>query len=299
MFNAAVLGSTGQLGSALSTIRSSMVNLSFFNRSHYDFRDILGLERWLETMLVGNDVIINTLAYTNVEQAELNPSAAFLINVRCMEVLSQFCARHGIMLVSFSTDFIYDGRGDVPYLESNQENLNPLNVYGRTKLEGEQVIREYCPRHMIFRTSWLYGNRAGNFVQKIISKAKGVGSLSVVDDQVGAPTNVLHLAKLLIRALECACQGNFDSYLGTYHLCNEGYASRYEIAHLILESTGLINEPHVSVEPTQTASFASNVNRPLNSRLSLEKFSTTFGLKPASWEDALKEYIYEKTRNPS
>lgn len=225
------------------------------------------------------DAVIHAAAFTAVDECEIRPEVAFQINAGGTRNVSFTCSRLRIPLLYVSTDYVFDGEKESPYLE--EDATRPLNVYGQSKLEGEQSVRELVERWWIVRTSWLFGPWGKNFVGAILDKAAHEGSLRVVDDQVGAPTYTLDLAGKLMEIVERGTPG-------AYHVTNAGCCSWFEFACEILRQAGL-NQAQVSPIPTSAA--GRRAVRPKNSRLANRRLKAEgLGLLPA-WQDALSRYL--------
>ncbi len=237
-------------------------------------------------------LIVNAAAYTAVDQAEDDVDLAMAINAVAPGVLAEEARRCGAALVHYSTEYVFDGNKADLYLE--EDAPNPLSVYGRSKLAGEQAIRQIDAAHLIFRTSWVYGMRGKNFLLTMLRLARERPELNVVDDQVGAPNWSRLLAEATAQALATqlrGADGRWDGALerlgnvsGLYHLSASGATSWCGFARGILE----LAASTCRVKGITTAEYPLRAPRPLNSRLNTEKFSRTFGLDLPEWDEALK-----------
>lgn len=223
------------------------------------------------------DVLINCAAFTNVDDCEKDPNTAFQVNAEGVKHLATFCKTHGIHLVHFSTDYIFDGRKETPYRE--EDPPNPLGVYGKSKCDGERHVLRIAPRFTILRTAWLYGKHGKNFVDTIIRLAHEKPELTVVHDQIGSPTSTRDLADITMRIIEA-------DVTGCYHVTNSGSCSWYEFACEILRLKG-ISTP---VRPVTTEEFPRPAKRPQNSRLDTSKIQNALGIEIRHWKEALREY---------
>lgn len=233
-------------------------------------------------------LIVNAAAYTAVDRAESDAEAARVINAVAPQVLAQEASRLGSLLIHYSTDYVFDGTQTRPYLESDAPN--PLNVYGRTKLAGEEAIAAVGGQHLIFRTSWVYGATGHNFMLTMLRLAReGRSELSVVDDQIGAPTWSRTIAALTAHIAARYCAGDVDSgwwaaRAGVYHLTAGGTTSWYGFARAIFEAA---NYGAIAVKPLASEAYPTAARRPANSRLCCDKLADTFGLRASAWDEAL------------
>jgi len=221
------------------------------------------------------DVVINAAAYTDVDGCEANREKCFSVNAEGVKNIALACEKRGIKVVHFSTDYVFDGRKSTPYLE--EDVCNPINVYGQSKLAGEQYLQQYSSDFLLIRSAWLYGKNG----KTIVDKAKINKQLEVVDDQVGAPT----FSWDLTGAVQLLIEGKYN---GIYHITNRGNCSWYEFARRIIKSAG-IND--VTVKPIKSDLLARPAKRPHYSVLSCRKFITSTGKAMRYWQVALDDYI--------
>jgi dTDP-4-dehydrorhamnose reductase len=224
------------------------------------------------------DVVINAAAYTNVEGAEDHETDAFAINEGGARTVAEAARAAGVPIVHFSTDFVYDGRKSTPYEPSDAPN--PLRVYGRSKLAGDDAVRAANPRHFILRTAWLYGPGGNNFVEKILAAAAKAPLLKVVSDEVGSPTHTWDLA-------EAARSIAQTQAYGLFHAVNAGSVSRDKFAATILEYAGI----DVPVQPCTASEFPAKAARPAYSVLSTAALEAACGYRFRTWQDALRHSI--------
>jgi dTDP-4-dehydrorhamnose reductase len=237
--------------------------------------------------------IINAAAYTAVDKAESEEALSFAINAEAPRVLAEFAAEEALPLIHYSTDYVYPGDGELPWREDSP--TGPLNAYGRTKLAGDEAIRKVGAEHLIFRTSWVYDEDGKNFVNTMLRLGAERESLKVVNDQIGAPTYAMDIARYtLLALLEAIEREEFPS--GIYHLCNSGHTSWQGFAESIFDHASEAGLPlKVSeVQGIPTTDYPTPAKRPLNSRLSLEKIEAEFGFDIESWEDALARCLQNK-----
>jgi len=225
------------------------------------------------------DVILNAAAFTRVDACETRREEAFLVNGHGAGNLAEAAASIGSSLIHYSTDYVFDGRKQEPYQE--EDLPNPLSVYGKSKLLGENLIREYCPNHMILRTSWLFGKNGANFIRTIVDLARSGKPLRVVNDQQGSPTYSLDLAVHTRMMIEAGCRG-------TYHGTNSGSCTWYDLARNALGSAGIRD---IAVTPVTSEEFQRPAPRPANSILANSHLQRE-GLPPMRpWQAAAREYV--------
>jgi len=287
-----VTGAGGQLGSDLAK-RLSAAGLESVNldSSALDITDREAARRVFRREKPA--IVINCAAYVKVDQAESEAEAAFKINAEGPAILAEEASRAGAALAHVSTDFVFDGAKSSPYTE--EDETNPLNVYGRSKLEGERRVMEKQPRSVIVRTSWLYGSRGSNFVKTMIRLAEDRETLRVVCDQVGRPTWTGDLADALV-SIAKRIQGG-DSPYGIYHYSNEGFASWFDFAKAIVDEAGSgACLKCKEVIPVSTAEYPTPATRPRYSVLDSAKIKATFGLDIPHWRDSLRAMLKELYR---
>jgi dTDP-4-dehydrorhamnose reductase len=238
-------------------------------------------------------LLINCAAYTAVDKAESEPEAAFAANRDGPANLAGECKRLGIPLIHISTDYVFNGKSDRPYKE--EDTADPLGVYGRSKWEGEEAVRSRLAKHIIVRTSWLYGSRGQNFVKTILRLGKEREELKVVSDQYGCPTWAFDLAGCLARIAERSLSGKVS--WGTYHFCGEGVTTWYDFASAILdEARGRQSSRIARVLPVPTSAYPTVAERPQYSALDCSKIGAGFDIKPPPWEKSLS-YLMDEFYN--
>ena len=283
-----VTGANGQLGQALQFIASNHIEIQFvFTDS--DTLDITSLNK-LEQLFkqFKPNFCINTAAYTAVDKAESESEKAYLINVEGAKNLAIVCKKYNTVLLHISTDFVFDGTKKTPYTE--EDIPNPTGVYGQTKLDGEKAIQEIWNKHFIIRTSWVYSHFGNNFLKTMLRLASESDKLSVVNDQIGTPTNAVDLAKVLVKiCLSYNLQPTTYNQFGIYNFSNEGQCSWYDFAKKIFE----FNNINIDLEPIPTTSFPTPAKRPAYSVLDKKKIKDTFGSEVSedikSWETSLRD----------
>jgi len=239
------------------------------------------------------DVIVNAAAYTAVDKAEEEPEAARTINAEAPASLARAARDINAWLVHYSTDYVFDGSGTDPWRET--DSPSPLNVYGQTKLEGEEAIRQSGCQHLIFRTSWVYSARGQNFIRTMLRLAVQRESLRVIDDQLGAPTGAELIADITAHAVRAMHQDN--SLSGTYHLVAQGHTSWWKYARLVIDqaaSSGMnLKVSAQDVIPVSSEEFTTVAERPRNSRLDTTKLRNALGVHFPVWEDGVVRAIQE------
>ena len=244
------------------------------------------------------DIVVNAAAYTAVDKAESDAELARTVNAEAPGAIARAAQEVGAGLVHFSTDYVFDGSGSRPWKESDP--TGPLGVYGRTKLEGEQRIAEALPRHLILRTSWVYGARGGNFAKTMLRLAREREELKVVDDQVGAPTGADLLADVTAHAIR-GWSGARDA-CGVFHVAAAGETSWHGYARYVvgkaLQAGQVLKADAQRVLPIPSSAFPTPARRPHNSRLDTARFRATFGLVLPPWEQGVARMLEEILRTP-
>jgi dTDP-4-dehydrorhamnose reductase len=247
---------------------------------------------------VSPDVIVNAAAHTAVDKAESEPDLVRLINATAPGILAQEADKLGAWLVHYSTDYVFDGSGTQPWLENDP--TGPLNVYGQTKLEGEQLIAANCEKHLIFRTSWVYAARGNNFVKTILRLAEEQESLTVVNDQIGSPTEAGLLADVTAHAIRhvlSPLRHNSLTPSGIYHVVAGGHISWHGYARFVLEAAHkaglMLKTGPDSVDPIPSSDCLTPACRPRNSRLDNTLFQNTFALNLPNWQSGAARILTE------
>ena len=298
-----LLGKNGQVGWELQRSLAPLGEVIALDRHSADLCGDLGnLPGLVATVqAVRPDVIVNAAAHTAVDQAESEPALARSLNALAPGVLAQEAARLGAWLVHYSTDYVFDGSGSRPWAEADAPA--PLSVYGQSKLEGEQLIQAACRQHLILRTSWVYAARGGNFAKTMLRLARERESLSVIDDQFGAPTGAELLADVTAHAIRHLLQHPGDA--GLYHLSASGETSWCGYANYVLAQAeyaqAAIKEianrrPPLKTRvatPIPSSAYPTPARRPLNSRLDTRKLQTTFGLTLPPWQQGVARMLAE------
>ena len=282
-----VTGAEGQVGSEVVRLADDAFAVSAFDRRTMDITKRDDVNRRLDE--VGPEFVVNCAAYTAVDRAEVEPDIAHAVNADAVRLLGDACAQRGIGIVHLSTDYVFDGRKDGPYVEDDKPN--PLGVYGASKLAGEEQLRQATDQHVILRVSWVFGRLGRSFVDTILRLARERAELSVVDDQIGAPSPAAAIA-LAIREISATVAARKDAW-GTYHFTTTPALSWCAFAQRIVTlatHSGLLESAPV-VRPIKTHEWSAKAPRPLNSRLDGHKTTTVFGHRPVSWERHLHGYL--------
>jgi len=284
----ALFGKSGQLGWELERTLPSLGNVVAPDRTQLDLRDLNTVQKTLDELKP--DLIVNASAYTEVDRAEKEPELAMKVNALAPGVMAEMSRKLGAALIHYSTDYVFDGMTNTPYTENDP--TSPRNVYGKSKLMGEENIKLAGEAYLILRTSWVYSLRGNSFVNKVLAWARKNSTLRIVADQVGSPTWARMLAEMTSLLL-AQTRGNVYEKLreqcGTYHLAGSGYTSRYEWAKQILANDPNHSEQTVqTLEPGRTEEFPTPATRPLFSALDCTRFERTFGLRVPAWDSTLK-----------
>ena len=281
-----LLGSNGQVGWELQRSMSMLGKLKVCDRNKVDFFDLDGLRKLIRNYKP--DVIVNAAAYTDVDKAESDEENAFQVNSRAVNLLAQEAKVLDAWLVHYSTDYVFDGEKMSPYTE--EDKTNPLSVYGKTKLQGEEAIKKSKCKYLIFRSSWLYGAHGKNFFKTIIKLATERDELRIVSNQIGAPTNAGLVADVTSLCLYRIARNSHSSkeISGIYHLTATGKASWYDFAkYVIIEakksgSVFLTNPENIIA--INASEYILPAKRPANSLLDTQKLCKTFNLYLPSWQ---------------
>jgi dTDP-4-dehydrorhamnose reductase len=285
-----VLGITGQLGWEIHRrCQKAGIEVAGFSSKDADLTNQASVLKVVDG--AQPDVVVNAAAYTNVDQAESGPKTAMAVNRDGPGYLAEACAKADIPLIHISTDYVFNGKGSRPYREDDP--IDPLGVYGQTKALGESRIRERLERHVIIRTSWLYGVYGRNFVKTMLRLGAERKEISVVDDQTGCPTFAGDLADATIQAVNTILDNPPEMY-GTYHFCNQGQTTWHGFAGAIFKHVrGRTPLAVEKVLPITTDQYPTPAQRPAYSVLDTSKFTRVFQKTPPPWEDSLAEMLEE------
>lgn len=280
MNNILVTGSTGQLGSDVvkELLKRGYSTLSP-NRSEFNLCSEDSIRNYI---LNSNcEAIVHCAAYTQVDKAEDEKDLCIKINATATKHIVKCAKILDIPMIYISTDYVFDGTKDGEYTENDE--TNPINIYGESKLAGEKYVQEILDKYYIVRTSWVFNINGKNFIETMLRLSKTNNQLSIVNDQIGSPTYTKDLSRLLVDMLE-------TSKYGLYHATNEGYCSWYEFADTIFKLANI----NIDIKAINSNEYVSRAKRPLNSKLSKDKL-IEYGFKPLPhWEDALKDYLIRR-----
>ena len=294
-----VLGASGQVGRELATQLENVLSVAGQNyslvlasRSEVDVADFPALRDFLR--LNNPDFVINATAYTAVDNAETEVTQAYRVNEHAVRVMAEHCAASNSNLMHISTDYVFDGSGELPVPEHNE--VAPLGVYGASKLAGEEAIRAALTEHLILRTAWVFGVSGGNFVKTMLRLAQTRNELGIVGDQYGAPTSARGIAKAIaMMVLQMAEADRADDRWGTYHYTGNPFVSWAQFASEIFRQgnkRSMISQTPV-VNAISTEQYPTPAKRPHNSRLDCSKIKDVFGIEPDDWRRSLGEMLDE------
>jgi dTDP-4-dehydrorhamnose reductase len=286
-----IVGCLGQVGLELQRSFAEVGEITARDRDTFDLAEPDEVRSLVRS--VSPDIILNAAAYTAVDRAESEPEIARAVNAQAPATLAEEALRLGALLVHYSTDYVFNGSKADPWTEN--DSPNPLNVYGASKLAGEEAIRAVGGRFLIFRTSWVYGPHGNNFLLTMLRLGRERDSLIVVDDQFGAPTTSIELAKATRTIVDGVLDGQFGSdsdWSGLYHMTCSGSVSWCGFAQAIFaRAKALLNGKTPEVHPILSSDYPTLARRPKNSVLSNGKLNSRFGVRLASWDTALDEVI--------
>ncbi|MFS7308272.1 dTDP-4-dehydrorhamnose reductase [Rahnella inusitata] len=288
-----LFGKTGQVGWELQRALAPLGNVIALDVHSKEYcGDFSNPEGIAETVRrIKPDVIVNAAAHTAVDKAESEPDFAQLLNATSVEAIAKEAALIGAWLVHYSTDYVFPGDGDKPW--SEDDATGPLNTYGETKLAGEIAVQKHCPKHLIFRTSWVYAGKGNNFAKTMLRLAKDREELSIINDQFGAPTGAELLADCTAHAITTAMRK--PEVAGLYHLVASGITTWFDFANVVFteaQSAGYelaLKQTH----PVATSEYPTPARRPNNSRLDNSKFQQTFDLTLPRWDVGVKRMLAE------
>ena len=285
-----LLGKNGQVGWELQRSLAPLGEVLALDRnSSTHCGDLANLEGLAETVRVFRpQVVVNAAAYTAVDKAESDQTTAHLINALAPEVLSRACAAIDALLVHYSTDYVFDGGGQTPWVET--DTTGPVNVYGRSKLAGEQGIAKQGARHIVFRTSWVYGTEGGNFAKTMLRLAQEREKMAVINDQYGAPTGAALLADITALSLQ-----QTQTLSGIYHLAAAGETTWHAYAQYVLQKAKQF-KPDIDykvkeVAAVPTSEFPTPAQRPLNSRLNCSKLQQALQCQLPDWQKGVDSML--------
>ncbi len=275
-----VTGANGQLGyDVVKELQKQNIEYFGATRKDFDITDFKATEKFITDYMP--DAIIHCAAYTAVDKAEDHKEQCYLVNAVATENIAQICKKINAKIIYISTDYVFDGTKNGFY--EVDDKPNPINVYGRSKLLGEQAVKKILDKYFIVRISWVFGKHGNNFVKTMLRLGKERKEINVVADQYGSPTYTADLAPLLVKMIET------DKY-GVYHATNEGVCSWAEFAEEIFR----IAEINIKVNYITTDKYLTKAKRPMNSKLSKEKIKNKFNYVLLNWNESLKKFFGEK-----
>jgi dTDP-4-dehydrorhamnose reductase len=295
-----LLGKNGQVGWELQRSLAPLGEVLALDRhSTQACGDLSRLEDLMQTVRdYQPDVIVNAAAHTAVDQAEDEPELARLLNATAPAALAKAAQQLGALLVHYSTDYVFNGEGQVPWQEADA--TAPLNVYGNTKREGELAIASSGCQHLIFRTSWVYAGRGGNFAKTMLRLARERERLTVIDDQFGAPTGADLIADVTAQALRqvhALPAAECEPYTGIFHLVAAGHTSWHGYASHVIETAKRLRPESgwrvQDIAPVPSSAFVTAAQRPHNSRLATGRLEASFGLRMPPWQDGVERMLAE------
>jgi dTDP-4-dehydrorhamnose reductase len=289
-----ISGWHGQIARALADEALSSADVQAFaiGRPALDVRDPRSIERAFAD--VNPDLVINTAAYTAVDKAETEPELAFLLNRNGARKFAEAAARRNVPIIHLSTHYVFDGLKSAPYDETDE--ARPATVYGLSKLEGEEAVRQANPQHVIIRTGWVYSATGRNFFTRVLNAASGTDPLKVVADQHGNPTYAPHFATAVLTLARRLLSERAQNAWGTYHLAGAGTATWYEFAQSINDNLERLGKKRPEIEPISTAEYPTATKRPPNSMLDCRKLEHTFDLRLPAWQDGVEASVNLWTR---
>lgn len=277
-----VTGANGQLGQCIKELSNNLSEIGFIFKgsSVLDITNLTSIKNTFDSETF--DYCINCAAYTAVDKAEEEIELAVKVNKEGAKNIANFCSKYDVTLIHVSTDFVFDGKTNMPY---NEEGItNPLSVYGQTKLDGENEIKSILKKYFIIRTSWLYSEYGNNFLKTMLRLSKEKDLLTIINDQIGTPTYAKDLAKIIISIILSE-----NNNYGLYHFSNQGVASWYDFTKAIFEYKNI----NIEVRPISTSSYKTLAIRPQFSVLNKEKIEQMFNITILYWKDSLKDCLYK------
>jgi dTDP-4-dehydrorhamnose reductase len=286
-----VTGANGQVGFELQRSLAPLGNVAAVTRAEMDLASEASILSVLEAHKPS--VIVNPAAYTAVDRAESEREQAMAVNAAAPGVMARWAAENGAYLVHYSTDYVFDGTKADAYVETDP--VNPQSVYGESKWLGEEAVRSSGARHVILRTSWVYGHHGNNFLKTILRLAQERSSLNIVADQIGAPTSAALIADVTRRVVEFVSRSETPDVCGTYHLSAQGNTSWYGYAEHIIREASARNFPLAlqldALKPITAAEYPTPAKRPQNSRLNCVKLMDCFDLHLPAWQEGVNDVM--------
>ncbi len=287
-----ITGTDGQVGFELTRTLAPLGQITALVRADLDLGDAVAVNTLLNT--VQPDIIVNPAAYTAVDKAESDVDAAYAVNERAPQIMAQWAKAHGAFMVHYSTDYVFEGAGETPFVEDDP--VAPQSVYGASKEKGEQAVRNHVAEHFIFRTSWVFGAYGANFLKTMLRLMQERDTLNVVNDQIGAPTSAALLADVtahIVRDTWQKRQANEAVAYGTYHLVASGETSWHGYAQYVgqlAQAAGVsLKVAPEAIGGIPSSAYPTPAKRPLNSRLSTHKMQDTFSITLPDWKQGVRQ----------
>ena len=268
-----LLGAKGMLGSEVSSLLAND-NIIALDLPEFDITN----KNQLEKAIQDAGIVINCAAYTDVEKSESQTDLAFKVNAEACGNLGEIARRNNTYVIHIGTDFVFDGKKESPYIETDR--TNPINAYGKSKLQGELLLAEKHNFYSIIRVQWTYGKNGNNFISKLVSLARQKDSLKVVDDQFGSPTWTHEVAKVI-------CEFTAKKPQGLFHFAAAGFTSRYEMAKFVFEKLNINTE----LVPCKSSEFKTAATRPLNSRFCCDKIKPLLDKPIELWQKSIERFL--------
>ncbi|MXV38578.1 dTDP-4-dehydrorhamnose reductase [Flavobacteriaceae bacterium Ap0902] len=282
MMNVLVTGGNGQLAMCLRDASKQLddkkYHFTFISKDELNITNSVLVYNYLAEHPI--DLVVNCAAYTQVDKAEENEDMAYRVNADAVQILAQETSAIGAGFIHISTDYVFNGEGDIPF--SEEDVTDPRNVYGASKLKGEKFALENNPEAIIIRTAWVYSQYGNNFLKTMLRLFKTKEEISVVDDQLGTPTNANDIARAIIQIII-----SDNHFPGLYHFTNSGMASWYDFATKIKAFTG----SSIKINPIPTSAYPTLAKRPHYSVLNTAKIQSTFGIEVPEWKESLRGLI--------
>jgi dTDP-4-dehydrorhamnose reductase len=256
-------------------------------RAALDICEAKSIERALSG--ISPTVVINSAAYTAVDKAETDVERAFALNRDGARLLAEAAAKRGIPIIHLSTDYVFDGRKQGYYVEDDV--TSPATVFGRSKLEGEEVVRAANPKHIILRTSWVFSPGGRNFVKTMLAQAAEHARVRVVDDQRGSPTYAPHLVTIILELARRLSKPDANGPWGVFHAANSGTTTWRDLAEEVFKRSSALGGPVAEVDPIRSADYPTPAPRPANSQLDCSKLERTFRMRLPAWQDGVADCV--------
>lgn len=279
-------GANGQVGSEIKLLASEYdMPVNAYSHLQCDILNYDILKNLIEAELP--EAVVNTAAYTAVDKAEDDADSAYAINHKGSENLARICADLNIPLIQLSTDYVFDGKADKPYLETDA--TLPESIYGKSKLDGENAIIKQCKKYIILRTSWVFGRYGNNFVKTMLRLASERKELSVVKDQTGCPTSARSIAQAVLKIVSAIRQG--DTNWGIYHFCGKPETTWYNFAREIFHQAEAFGQKPPAIVPITSTEYPQRASRPMYSVLNCEKIQSVYAIKQPDWNEDLHNLL--------